>query len=67
MTNDSAVLEALKADAQSADTSPDWPGQSWQRLREAGVLAWSVPKDFGGAGWSALSCLPVTNNWPGHV
>jgi butyryl-CoA dehydrogenase len=52
-----ATLEALRDAADSADTSCEWPAASWQRLRQAGVLAWSVPREHGGAGWPVSKLL----------
>jgi len=51
------MLEALKAGADAADVSQEWPAESWRHLCEAGVLAWSVPCDHGGAGWSGSELL----------
>jgi butyryl-CoA dehydrogenase len=56
-TIDPAILAALRTGADSADTSQSWPTQSWQLLRDAGVLAWSVPRDHGGMGRSATELL----------
>ncbi len=42
------TLSLLAADADAADTSAAWPKASWQHLADAGVLAWAVPKEFGG-------------------
>jgi butyryl-CoA dehydrogenase len=44
------VLEKLAALADLADESADWPARSWQLLRDAGVLKWSIPAEFGGCG-----------------
>jgi butyryl-CoA dehydrogenase len=54
---DPAVLVALAAQAADADVAPNWPAASWRVLRQAGVLAWSLPKDFGGAGLNAVELL----------
>ena len=67
MTNDSAVLEALKADAQSADTSPDWPGQSWHAPAGSRCPGVERAKGLWRCRLVGAGCLPVTNNWPGHV
>jgi butyryl-CoA dehydrogenase len=57
MPIDAAMLEALKDAADAADASLDWPSVSWSHLRQAGVTAWSVPSDFGGASWSGTNLL----------
>lgn len=51
------LLAALSSGAEHADTSTDWPERSWNDLVEAGVTAWSVPEQYGGAGWSATELL----------
>jgi alkylation response protein AidB-like acyl-CoA dehydrogenase len=52
-----AELANLQVGAGVADISPDWPATSWEALRAAGVLAWSVPVEFGGAGYSPVDLL----------
>lgn len=42
------VLALLVAQANSADAEPVWPSASWEALRRAGILAWSIPKAYGG-------------------
>jgi butyryl-CoA dehydrogenase len=54
---DPALLAALADGATEADRSSTWPAGSWRLLREAGVLAWSVPRQFGGAGHTAVDLL----------
>jgi alkylation response protein AidB-like acyl-CoA dehydrogenase len=44
------LLEALAAGAEAADTRSDWPADSWALLRDAGVLAWGIPPEYGGRG-----------------
>jgi alkylation response protein AidB-like acyl-CoA dehydrogenase len=51
------MLAALAAEAADADSAATWPVQSWQMLREAGVLAWSVPRQYGGAGLTGVDLL----------
>jgi alkylation response protein AidB-like acyl-CoA dehydrogenase len=41
-------LKALSVYADAADAELTWPNQSWQVLRQSGVLAWSLPKSAGG-------------------
>jgi len=42
------TLAALAANAEHADTEPEWPAASWALLRDAGVLGWSIPAAYGG-------------------
>ncbi len=42
------TLDALRSHAEAVDSRADWPEASWQKLREAGVLRWSIPRHFGG-------------------
>jgi alkylation response protein AidB-like acyl-CoA dehydrogenase len=42
------VLALLRDAATAADQSTVWPAQSWDSLRQAGVLEWCIPKEFGG-------------------
>jgi len=49
-------LDELAALADEADRSADWP-VGWDILQRSGVLAWSVPTDFGGEGRSATDLL----------
>jgi alkylation response protein AidB-like acyl-CoA dehydrogenase len=51
------TLSALADGAEAADRDRDWPTASWRLLREAGVLAWSVPPAFGGVGLSPTELL----------
>src|ERR1700736_3299717 len=51
------LLSALAGAADRADSCANWPVVSWQCLADAGVLAWSVPAQHGGADWSATDLL----------
>jgi alkylation response protein AidB-like acyl-CoA dehydrogenase len=51
------TLAALAATANAADAVPVWPTASWETLRRAGVLEWSIPREFGGQGRSTLETL----------
>ena len=51
------VLDRLLAGAEVADRLPGWPQASWDALRLAGVTAWSVPSEFGGAGHTSIEAL----------
>jgi butyryl-CoA dehydrogenase len=68
---DEGVLAALAANADRADMEAGWPAASWELLRSAGVLGWSIPQAFGGrdlgtvdllAGYERLAgaCLTTT-------
>jgi butyryl-CoA dehydrogenase len=54
---DPTVVATLATQAAEADVSTNWPAASWQVLRQGGVLAWSIPKAFGGAGLNAVELL----------
>jgi alkylation response protein AidB-like acyl-CoA dehydrogenase len=54
---DSKVLDSLKEAADECDASAEWPAASWNFIRQAGALAWSVPRDSGGDGKSAGELL----------
>jgi alkylation response protein AidB-like acyl-CoA dehydrogenase len=43
-----SVVSALAEHAGAADLDPVWPEASWQTLRRAGVLEWSLPTAYGG-------------------
>ncbi|MBL8796649.1 MAG: acyl-CoA/acyl-ACP dehydrogenase [Planctomycetia bacterium] len=42
------LTAALDGAAEVADTEPMWPAQSWDPLRAAGVLGWSISTEYGG-------------------
>ncbi len=42
------TLSILRENADRADDVPTWPADSWNALRDAGVLQWCVPEEFGG-------------------
>src|SRR5262249_15942575 len=46
----SAVLDTLAAGAEEADRQCEWPRKSWTAIRDAGILSWAIPKEFGGVG-----------------
>lgn len=46
---DQHLLEGLQAAAAAVDQSAQWPETQWQRLSDAGVLRWNLPREFGGA------------------
>jgi alkylation response protein AidB-like acyl-CoA dehydrogenase len=51
------VLAVLRAGANAADGDANWPGESWEALREAGVLRWSIPPAYGGDERRAMDLL----------
>src|SRR5579871_4598611 len=51
------ALAALANHAGSADGDAAWPQASWDILRHAGVLGWTVPPGYGGAGRNAPDLL----------
>src|SRR6266702_3096604 len=50
-------LMALEGYAEAADEKLDWPDQSWQVLRQAGVLKWTLPVSTGGLDRSVRDLL----------
>jgi butyryl-CoA dehydrogenase len=51
------ALAILQAHAAAADAEPVWPVASWEVLRQAGVLAWSIPSSCGGQERSGVDLL----------
>jgi alkylation response protein AidB-like acyl-CoA dehydrogenase len=51
------ALRVLAANANRADAEQVWPAASWEALRQAGVLGWSIPTEYGGQGWSSIDLL----------
>lgn len=51
------ALERLAAGAELADRDTIWPVAAWAALRRAGALGWSIPREYGGAGRSAVELL----------
>lgn len=43
------LLKTISEFAQRSDSEHLWPGESWEALKQAGVLSWNVPLEFGGA------------------
>lgn len=48
-----------------ADTQPVWPAASWDIVREAGVLTWSIPRAYGGVEKSASELLRAYHHLAG--
>lgn len=44
-----ALLETLSVQSHISDSETLWPADSWEALKQAGVLSWNVPGEFGGA------------------
>ena len=61
--NESAARRAraqdtiIEAGADLADQSLDWPSKSMMALRNANVMDWSIPAEYGGAGLKAVELL----------
>jgi alkylation response protein AidB-like acyl-CoA dehydrogenase len=51
------LLAALAARAAAADAEPVWPADSWNLLRDAGILRWCIPATFGGESRSGPDLL----------
>src|SRR5437879_5284255 len=51
------LLATLAAHAADADAEPVRPAASWEALRRAGVLTWSIPEPYGGQGRGAVDLL----------
>jgi butyryl-CoA dehydrogenase len=52
-----STLAALAANADRADADSAWPAASWDLVRDAGVLTWSIPVAFGGRALASLDLL----------
>lgn len=52
-----AALAELAAHARDADGERVWPAASWEALRRAGVLTWSIAPEFGGSGRGDVDLL----------
>jgi alkylation response protein AidB-like acyl-CoA dehydrogenase len=44
------TIQLLEENAAQTDAELVWPAQSWEALRQAGVLCWSIPPAYGGDG-----------------
>ena len=53
------LLKALEAESGSADGKTEWPAESWDLLKQAGALRWSIPQEHGGDGRSGGRLLEV--------
>jgi butyryl-CoA dehydrogenase len=51
------LVDALAKHADHADADLSWPGASWEALRQAGGLRWSIPAAFGGDGLEGIDLL----------
>jgi alkylation response protein AidB-like acyl-CoA dehydrogenase len=52
-----APFHQLATLAAEADAISIWPEASWNILRQAGVLGWIIPPEYGGLGWVPLDLL----------
>ncbi|MCA9021199.1 MAG: acyl-CoA/acyl-ACP dehydrogenase, partial [Planctomycetaceae bacterium] len=43
------LLTTLSEASQDVDSEQQWPAAAWEALKQAGVLSWNVPLEFGGA------------------
>jgi alkylation response protein AidB-like acyl-CoA dehydrogenase len=48
------ALSILADNATTADSAPQWPEASWDALRRAGVLGWTIPPAYEGTGLGPL-------------
>jgi butyryl-CoA dehydrogenase len=55
----SETLKILETNANDADEKDEWPRESWQALRDSGVLAWTLPRSAGGQDRSPRELLEV--------
>src|SRR5947209_20328560 len=51
------VRAALAEHAAAADGDLVWPEDSWQAVRQAGVLRWCIPEAYGGLGLGGVDLL----------
>jgi butyryl-CoA dehydrogenase len=58
-------VTALADLANAADAQPNWPSASWDILRRAGVLTWSIPKAHGGEEKPATELLAAYHQLAG--
>jgi alkylation response protein AidB-like acyl-CoA dehydrogenase len=59
------LLTALAGLANAADAEPVWPAASWDALRQAGILTWSIPNAYGGAEKSVTELLSAYHQLAG--
>ncbi|QDT89177.1 acyl-CoA dehydrogenase family protein [Gimesia algae] len=43
------LLQTISKLSESSDSETGWPAEAWNAIRQAGVLGWNVPREFGGA------------------
>ena len=51
------AVAALQGHAETADRRFDWPTASWEVVRQAGVLEWAIPSQFGGRDLAPVELL----------
>lgn len=52
-----SIRDQLSEHAELADRSPTWPAAAWSALKQAGVLQWSIPREYGGLGLQPVELL----------
>lgn len=48
------LLARLSQLAEGENAELSWPAESWEVLKQAGVLGWNVPLEFGGSDFNSL-------------
>ncbi|HAH47873.1 MAG TPA: hypothetical protein DCM07_24070, partial [Planctomycetaceae bacterium] len=43
------LLQTISKLSENGDSETAWPAAAWEAIRQAGVLGWNVPLEFGGA------------------
>jgi butyryl-CoA dehydrogenase len=51
------TLATLALNANAADGRAVWPHESWEALRQSGVLGWCIPSQYGGSGLGPVELL----------
>jgi alkylation response protein AidB-like acyl-CoA dehydrogenase len=51
------AARTLRTSWPAASDESAWPSAGWQAYVRAGVTGWSVPTEYGGAGWSSAEML----------
>lgn len=43
-----SLLQSISKLSENSDSETVWPAEAWNAIRQAGVLGWNVPLEFGG-------------------
>ncbi|WP_417383968.1 acyl-CoA dehydrogenase family protein [Gimesia sp.] len=43
-----SLLQTISKLSENSDSETAWPAEAWHEIRQAGVLGWNVPLEFGG-------------------